>query len=156
MFGIGMPELLLILAIALVVIGPKKLPDIARALGKAMGEFKKATSELKESMEIDQQLSDVRKSFNQLNHHEKKENGQDERKPKPAGKTEAPEEKLKETGQQPHEKKKAKQDSEAEAEIGKQDPSGESLKTAEKDNTIFETSESKREIKTDDQGFTEK
>ncbi len=53
MFGMGMPEILLILAIALIVIGPKKLPDIAKALGRAMGEFKKATNDLKSSINID-------------------------------------------------------------------------------------------------------
>ena len=54
MFGIGMPELILILAIALIVIGPKKLPDLAKSLGRAMREFKKATNAFKESMEIDE------------------------------------------------------------------------------------------------------
>jgi TatA/E family protein of Tat protein translocase len=49
----GMPEILLILAIALIVIGPKKLPDIAKAMGKAMGEFKRATAELKETISLD-------------------------------------------------------------------------------------------------------
>jgi TatA/E family protein of Tat protein translocase len=71
MFGIGMPELILILAIALIVIGPKKLPDVARALGRAMGEFKKATRELKESMEVEedlQELKNVKSAFNELNH----------------------------------------------------------------------------------------
>lgn len=53
MFGMGMPEILLILAIALIVIGPKKLPDIAKALGRAMGEFKKATNDLKSTISID-------------------------------------------------------------------------------------------------------
>ena len=48
MFGIGMPELLLIMAIALVVLGPKKLPEMARALGKALGEFRRVTDEVKE------------------------------------------------------------------------------------------------------------
>jgi TatA/E family protein of Tat protein translocase len=43
MFGIGMPELLLILALALIVLGPKKLPELARALGKGMAEFRRAT-----------------------------------------------------------------------------------------------------------------
>jgi TatA/E family protein of Tat protein translocase len=71
MFGIGMPELILILAIALIVIGPKKLPDVARALGRAMGEFKKATRELKESMEVEEDLRDlknVKTAFDELNH----------------------------------------------------------------------------------------
>lgn len=67
MFGIGMPEFLLIMAIALIIIGPKKLPDLAKALGKALGEFKKATSELKDSLEIDKPLSDVKRSFDNLN-----------------------------------------------------------------------------------------
>jgi Tat protein translocase TatB subunit len=67
MFGIGMPEFLLIMAIALIVIGPKKLPELAKALGKALGEFKKATSELKDSLDIDKPLSDVKRSFDNLN-----------------------------------------------------------------------------------------
>ena len=66
MFGMGMPEILLILAIALIVIGPKKLPDLAKSMGRAMREFKKATSELKESMEIDTELGDVKKAFNEM------------------------------------------------------------------------------------------
>ena len=53
MFGIGMPEMLLILAIALIVIGPKKLPDLAKSLGRAMREFKRATSDLKETLAVD-------------------------------------------------------------------------------------------------------
>lgn len=44
MFGIGVPELILILVVGLVVFGPGKLPEIARSLGKGMREFKKATS----------------------------------------------------------------------------------------------------------------
>ena len=50
MFGIGMPELLLILALALIVLGPKKLPELARALGKGMAEFRRATDELKDEV----------------------------------------------------------------------------------------------------------
>jgi TatA/E family protein of Tat protein translocase len=67
MFGIGMPEMLLILAIALIVIGPKKLPDLAKSLGRAMREFKKATNEFKETMQIDNELSDVKKAFDDIN-----------------------------------------------------------------------------------------
>lgn len=44
MFGIGVPELILILIIGLVVFGPGKLPDVGRAIGKSLNEFKKATS----------------------------------------------------------------------------------------------------------------
>jgi TatA/E family protein of Tat protein translocase len=64
MFGIGMPEMLLILAIALIVIGPKKLPDLAKSLGRAMREFKKATNEFKETMHIDSELAEVKNAFN--------------------------------------------------------------------------------------------
>ena len=63
MFGIGMPEMILILAIALIVIGPKRLPDLARSLGRAMREFKKATNEFKETMQIDSDMAEVRKAF---------------------------------------------------------------------------------------------
>ncbi len=67
MFGIGMPEMLLILAIALIVIGPKKLPDLAKSIGRAFGEFKRATAELKESIDIDDDLKDVARNFDDLN-----------------------------------------------------------------------------------------
>jgi len=62
-----MPEILLILAIALIVIGPKKLPDLAKGLGKALGEFKRATNELKTSMDIDPGLKDVKSAFDEMN-----------------------------------------------------------------------------------------
>jgi TatA/E family protein of Tat protein translocase len=47
MFGIGMTELLVIFAIALVVLGPKKLPEIARSLGRGLAEFRRASSEMR-------------------------------------------------------------------------------------------------------------
>lgn len=50
MFGIGMTEMIMILALALIVIGPKRLPDIARALGRGYSEFRRATDELKNSI----------------------------------------------------------------------------------------------------------
>jgi len=48
------PDLLVILAIALIVFGPKKLPDLAKTIGKALGEFKKTTEEIKENIGINE------------------------------------------------------------------------------------------------------
>ncbi len=53
MFNIGLPEMLIIVAIALIVFGPNKLPELAKAFGKAMREFKKATEEVKQSFEAE-------------------------------------------------------------------------------------------------------
>ena len=47
MFGIGMTELLVILVIGLLVIGPKKLPELARSLGKGLAEFRRASTEMR-------------------------------------------------------------------------------------------------------------
>ena len=66
MFGMGMPEIMLILAVALVVIGPKKLPGLARSIGRAMGEFKSATRDFKRSIDLDSDLPDARDSMNNL------------------------------------------------------------------------------------------
>jgi TatA/E family protein of Tat protein translocase len=66
MFGIGMPEMILILAIALIVIGPKKLPDLAKSLGRAMREFKKATNEFKDTLQIDGEMEEVKKAFSDI------------------------------------------------------------------------------------------
>jgi TatA/E family protein of Tat protein translocase len=48
MFGIGMTELLVILVIGLLVIGPKKLPELARSLGRGLAEFRRASTEIRQ------------------------------------------------------------------------------------------------------------
>jgi TatA/E family protein of Tat protein translocase len=57
MFGIGPTELMVILAVALVVLGPKRLPELARSLGKGLAEFKRATNDIK--YQIDTSMEDA-------------------------------------------------------------------------------------------------
>jgi TatA/E family protein of Tat protein translocase len=52
-FNIGAPELMIILVIALLVIGPGKLPDVGQALGKSIREFRKASTDIQESVRVD-------------------------------------------------------------------------------------------------------
>ncbi len=62
MGNIGLPELLFIFVIALLVFGPKRLPELGRSLGKGLAEFKRATSGLKESIEREIQNAEVEAS----------------------------------------------------------------------------------------------
>lgn len=54
MFGIGLPELILIMAVALIVVGPEKLPELAKTLARQMVELKRAANVLKESLHEDE------------------------------------------------------------------------------------------------------
>jgi sec-independent protein translocase protein TatA len=70
MFGsLGMPELLLILVIALIVFGPKKLPEVGRSLGKAMREFKRTTEDIKGKFEEQinaEEFKDIKSGFDDI------------------------------------------------------------------------------------------
>lgn len=66
MFGIGMPELLVIAVIALLVVGPKKLPDIAKALGKGLAEFRKVTENATDTIKETLQTDDLKKDMDGL------------------------------------------------------------------------------------------
>ena len=76
MFGsIGMPELILIFVVALLVFGPKKLPELGKSLGRGLAEFKKASDDLKKTIEdeieqgkkeaadVKEQVGEVRRSL---------------------------------------------------------------------------------------------
>ncbi|HEV2718533.1 MAG TPA: TatA/E family twin arginine-targeting protein translocase [Thermoanaerobaculia bacterium] len=65
MFGsLGLPELLMIFVVALIVFGPRKLPEIGKTLGKALGEFKKASDELKNTIEREVHVEELKELKN--------------------------------------------------------------------------------------------
>ena len=65
MFGMGMTEILVILGLALLVIGPKKLPDLARTLGKGFKEFQRASNDLRQSFTSEYSFEEERRKLRQ-------------------------------------------------------------------------------------------
>jgi sec-independent protein translocase protein TatA len=66
MFGsIGVPELLIILTIALIIFGPRKLPELGRSLGRSLNEFKRASNELRHTLDEEIRLEDQRSTERQ-------------------------------------------------------------------------------------------
>lgn len=60
MFGIGSTELLVILVVALIILGPSKLPEIAKSLGKALGEFRRVSTDVKRTIEMEAEQEEQR------------------------------------------------------------------------------------------------
>ena len=69
MFGsIGMPELIIIFMIALIIFGPRKLPELGRSLGKSLGEFKRASNELRNTLEEEIRLEEQKPKVEEPTH----------------------------------------------------------------------------------------
>jgi len=64
MGNLGMPELIMIMVLALLLFGPKKLPEIGRTVGKALGEFKRASNDLKRT--IEDEMSQVKEGLDPM------------------------------------------------------------------------------------------
>jgi len=79
MFGIGSTELIIILIVALIVIGPAKLPEMAKSLGKALGEFRRVSTDVKRTIEMEAEQSEQKEKTAQA----KKELFPDEVKAEP-------------------------------------------------------------------------
>ena len=61
--SIGMPELIIIFVIALIIFGPRKLPELGRSLGKSIAEFKRASNELKNTLEEEIRLEEQKQTI---------------------------------------------------------------------------------------------
>lgn len=66
MFGIGMSEVFLILVVALIVLGPQKLPEIAKLLGRGFGEFRRATQALRETIDLESEKAGFKGAFSDI------------------------------------------------------------------------------------------
>jgi sec-independent protein translocase protein TatA len=63
--SIGMPELIIIFVIALIIFGPRKLPELGRSLGKSINEFKRASNELKNTLDEEIRVEEARSNERQ-------------------------------------------------------------------------------------------
>ncbi len=70
MFGLGLPEILIILVVALLVVGPSKLPELARSIGRAFGEFRRMADDVKETIQEEAALEDLEKSLAKVTEEE--------------------------------------------------------------------------------------
>lgn len=64
--SLGFPELLIIMVIALIIFGPRKLPELGRSLGKSLGEFRKASNELKSTLEEEIRMEEVKEQRSKM------------------------------------------------------------------------------------------
>ena len=88
MFGIGLPELIVIAIVALLVVGPKKLPELAKSLGKGLTEFKKAAEDVTENIKESINQDDAKKEVDDFKNSllfGKKDGQQDYKQSSPTG-----------------------------------------------------------------------
>lgn len=78
MFNIGFPELILILMVALLVVGPSKLPELARSIGKAFGQFRRMADDVRDTIEQETTLEEKKDNLPQQG-----EEGKSDEPPKP-------------------------------------------------------------------------
>ena len=72
MFGsIGMPELIIILVIALIIFGPRKLPELGKSLGRSLNEFKKASTDLQNTLEQEIKIEEQKDAATKAKQEEK-------------------------------------------------------------------------------------
>ncbi len=92
MFGsIGVPELMIIFAIALLIFGPKKLPEVGRSIGRALREFRKTSDEIKGKIEEEiqaEEFKEMKKDFEDITDMSASTPFKDQEEPKDSGKNE--------------------------------------------------------------------